>query len=176
MELAATGNSALFSSYLSGITGYVWDGNNQSNFYGRTPAIAVDGSGNMSVVGNLGGTGDFPATIANSNAGYAFLAKINPSSAPFTWSTPTSITFPSQPVGISTTIYNAPETVNIRNLSATPVTISSIEASPSALFSATDTCAGAIPARRHLRVEHQFSACRGGHPDRHGFGLFERKR
>lgn len=146
VELASTGTSSLFSSYLSGLTGYVWNGALSSNSYGVSPAIGVDSSGNMSVVGNLGGTADFPVTLTNTNPGYAFLAKIDSSSSPFTWSTPTSISFASQPVGISTSAYNAPATVSIRNLSATPVTISSINASPSALFSATDSCAGTIPA------------------------------
>ena len=147
VELAANGGSALFSSYLSGLTGYVWDGSLQSVSYGLTPAIAVDNSGNMSVVGDLGGTADFPVTIANSNPSYAFLAKISSTATtPFTWSTPTSINFGNQPVGVSTSVYNAPATVSIRNISSTPATISSITASPSAIFSASDSCAGTIPA------------------------------
>ena len=83
------------------------------------PAIAVDSSGNMSVVGNLGGTADFPVTIANSNPSYAFLAKISgTATSPFTWSTPTSINFGSQPVGVSTTV-TGPATVTVRNISST---------------------------------------------------------
>jgi len=146
VELASTGNSALFSSYLSGLTGYVWDGAVNSNSYGVTPAIAVFGSGNPVVVGNLGGTSDFPVTLANANPAYAFLAKIALSTEPFTWSTPTSVTFSSQPVGISTSAYGTPPTVSIRNLSDYPVTISSIDASPADLFSAADSCTGTIPA------------------------------
>jgi len=145
VELAANGGSALFSSYLSGLAGNVEDGALSSVSYGVTPAIAVDSSGNMSVAGNLGGAADFPVTITNANPDYAFLAKIGSSSSPFTWSTPTSISFASQPVGVSTSLYGTPATVSIRNLSATPVTISSIVASPS-IFSESDSCAGAIPA------------------------------
>ena len=46
-----------------------------------------------------------PVTIANSNPSYAFLAKISgTATSPFTSSTPTSINFGSQPVGVSTTV------------------------------------------------------------------------
>jgi hypothetical protein len=145
-EVASTGDSALFSSYLSGITGYIWDGLNQSSSYAFSPAIAVDGSGNMSVVGNLGGTADFPVTLANTNPGYAFLAKIVPATLPFTWSTPTSINFGNEPVGVSTSLNTGPSTVSIRNISSTPVTISSIVASPASIFSASNSCGGTIPA------------------------------
>ncbi len=150
-ELNATGSAALFSSYLSGLTGYIYDGAaytyGPSGSFGWTPAIAADSSGNMSVVGDLYGTADFPVTINSSNSDYAFLAKISPTATePFTWSTPTSVSFGSQTVGVSTSVYPGPQTVNVRNLSDTAVTISSITASPASIFSASDSCAGTIPA------------------------------
>ena len=150
VELGPTGSSALFSSYLSGVTGYVWNGSLQSNSYAVTPAVGVDSTGNIAVVGNLGGTADFPVTNTNTNPGDAFLARIGSSSAPFTWSTPTSINFGNQAVGVNTSVYPGPQTVSIRNLSDTPVTISSIVSAPatlfSAVFSATDSCGTTIPA------------------------------
>ena len=149
VELAANGSGALFSSYLSGLAGNVTNGTIASNSYGFAPGIAVDSSGNASLVGNLTGTADFPITITNANPGNAFLAKISPSSSPFTWATPLSITFANQPVGISTSVYNYSNTANtvtIRNISATAATISSIQPSPSSIFSESDTCAGVIPA------------------------------
>jgi len=156
VQLNATGASALFSSYLGGVTGTVYNANNSPS-YGFAPALAVDTSGNMSVVGNLYPySGDFPITIANANPTYAFLAKIGSSSSPFTWSTPTSLTFSSQPVGMSTSVYGTPLVVNIRNLSATAVTISSILASPASIFSASDSCAGVIPAGSSCAVTVNF--------------------
>jgi hypothetical protein len=145
VELASNGASALLSTYLSGINGGVYL--DEGTSYGFTPAIAVDSSGNMSVVGNLYSTPDFPVTIANSNPSQAFLAKIVPTAtAPFTWSTPPSISFSSQPVGVSTSLSGGTQTVTVRNISSTPVTISSVLASPSSIFSESDSCAGTIAA------------------------------
>jgi hypothetical protein len=146
VELAANGASALVSTYLSGLSGYVYNANDSPAF-GFAPAIAVDISGNMSVVGDLYGAADFPVTLANSNPDGAFLARITSAATlPFTWSTPTAVTFNSQPVGVSTTINGGTQTVTVRNLSDAAVAISSIEVSPASLFSATDSCAGTIPA------------------------------
>jgi len=160
-ELNATGTSALFSSYLSGLTGYVWSANNVAD--GWTPAIAVDNSGNMSVVGNLGGTADFPITLSNANpSNYAFLAKIGSSSSPFTWDTPTSLTFPNQPVGVSTSVYGTPQVVTIRNLSATAATISSVQIEPTSIFSASDSCGTVIPAGGVCQVTVNFQPNEAG--------------
>ena len=80
---------------------------NEPPAYRLVPGIAVDASGNMSVVGDYNsnypyyyyyGDSDFPVTISNGNPDYAFLAKIGPATLPFTWPTPTSITFTNQPV------------------------------------------------------------------------------
>ena len=149
VELAANGNSALLSSYLTGLAGTVYNGATSSNSYGFTPAIAVDNAGNIALVGDVNNASDFPITISSANPEYAFLAKISPSALPFTWSTPASINFANQYVGISTSVYNYSNTANtvtIRNISATAVTISSIQASPSSIFSESDACSGTIPA------------------------------
>ena len=55
VELATDGGSALLSTYLSGFNQGFFDGFNDSADYGFTPAIAVDSSGNISLVGDLGG-------------------------------------------------------------------------------------------------------------------------
>src|SRR5208282_2049824 len=74
-EIAASGASAVFSSYLNGVKSGVLAGLPNGN-YGSTPAIAVDSSGNMSVVGNILSTSDFPITIPNANPADSFLARI----------------------------------------------------------------------------------------------------
>jgi len=162
VEVNAAGSSALFSSYLSGIAGYVTDGALQSNSYAVTPAIAVDSSGNISVVGNIGGTADFPVTLTTSNPGYAFLAKVGTSTLPYSWATPTSVNFGNEPVGVSTSVTGAPAIVNIRNISSTATTISSIVASPSAIFSATNACAGTIPAGGACPISINFAPTESG--------------
>jgi hypothetical protein len=146
VQLNATGSGAVLSSYLSGIAGYIQNGALASNSYAYSPALAVDTSGNISVVGNLGGTSDFPVTISTTNPGYAFLAKVGTSTLPYSWATPTSVNFGNVTVGVSTSVTGATATASVRNLSATTTTISSIVASPSSIFSATDGCAGTIPA------------------------------
>ena len=157
VELAATGQSALFSSYLSGLVGYTADGLLASESYGFSPAVAVDSAGNMSVVGNLNGTADFPLTISTTNPDYAFLAKIGLATTPFTVATPGSIAFGSVPIGVSTSVYSAPAVVEVRNISSVPAAISSIVASPSSIFSATDACSGTIPAGGTCSVSINFS-------------------
>jgi len=146
VQLAANGQSALFSSYLSGIAGGLQNGWISSPYYGLTPSAAVDSSGNVSVVGNLSGTQDFPVTISNANQAYPFLARLANSSSSFLWSTPTSINFGTQPVGVSTSVYQGSATVKIRNISGTATTISSIVVSPASIFSESDGCNGTIPA------------------------------
>ena len=162
VEMAPTGASALLSSYLSGLAGYVTNGILQSNSYGFSPAIAVDSSGNMSVAGNLGGAADFPITVSSSNPDYAFVARIAASSTPYTISTPGSVAFGNVPVGVSTSLYSAPAVVTVRNLSSTAAPISSIVASPASIFSATNGCSGTIPAFGVCPVSINFAPTAAG--------------
>ena len=163
VELAADGGSALLSTYLSGFTQGFWDGFNDSAYYGFTPAIAVDSSGNMSLVGDLGGTADFPVTTSIPLNTYttAVLAKIGPSANPYVWATPTTVNFASQPVGVSTTVYGSPATVKLRNMSATVVTITSTVVS-SSIFSESDNCAGAIPVGSFCTLTLNFTPAAAG--------------
>ena len=50
------GSSALFSSLPQRLHAGILDGFNDSAYYGFTPAIAVDSSGNIDIVGDLGGS------------------------------------------------------------------------------------------------------------------------
>ncbi|MGA3026769.1 MAG: choice-of-anchor D domain-containing protein [Bryobacteraceae bacterium] len=153
VELASGGSSALFSSYLSGLIGGVSEGVSGD---GPTPSLAVDSSGNMSVVGNVSGS-DFPVTISNGNTGPGFLAKIGPSGVPYIWGVPSFIAFGSQPVGVSTSINNGTATVELRNISSTAATLSSIQASPPSIFFESDNCSGSIPAGGSCTLDVDFT-------------------
>jgi beta-lactam-binding protein with PASTA domain len=157
-EIAATGASALFSSYLNGVTSGVYGGGGSNNIsVGDTPAIAVDSSGNMSVVAAIYGTSDFPITISNSNPADAFLARIVPATLPFTIASPTTVSFGTQPVGVSTSIYNGAPAVRLSNYSSAAATLSSIVVSPSSVFSESDNCSGSVPAGGYCTLTLNFT-------------------
>ncbi len=155
-EIAANGASALFSSYLNGVKSGVYAGLPNGN-YGSTPAVAVDSSGNMSVVGNIEGTSDFPITIPNSNPADAFVARIAAVAAPFTFASPTTVSFGNQPVGVSTSIYNGSPTVRLNNFSSTAATLSPIQVSPSTVFSESDNCGGTVAAGGYCTLTLNFT-------------------
>jgi hypothetical protein len=163
-ELAADGGSALFSTYLSGLTTGVGNGCYYSGGCG-TPAIAVDNGGNMSVVGNLNGGSDFPITVATSNS-YGFLAKISPATAPYLWATPSSVNFGNQPVLVSTNTTGNSATVYLRNLSGTAATISSIVIAPASIFFETNNCGSSIPAGGYCTLNLSYTP--GGTNTRNG--------
>jgi hypothetical protein len=153
-ELSATGSSALFSTYLSGataVTEAAYDYPSSS----ATPTLAVDSSGNMSVIENVSGN-DFPITIPGTQTN-GVLAKIGPATAGFTWATPSSVTFTSQVVGVSTSISGGTQTITLRDLSNTGITLSSIQPNPSTIFSESDNCSGTIPAGGYCTLSIDFT-------------------
>src|SRR5581483_1153015 len=160
VELSTDGSAAVFSSYLSGFTQGVWDGYASNQVYGFSPAIAVDNANNIALVGDLGGSQDFPITTSisgNANVS-SFLARIGTSASPFLWATATvaqpsgvtgalnSINFGSEIVGVSTSVAGKTGLVKLRNLSSTAASISSIVASPASIFAESDDCGGSVPA------------------------------
>ncbi len=152
-ELSGTGNSAAFSSYLSGATTSTYVPNTNNSF-GSAPALAVDTSGNISIIEDVSGS-DFPITLPGTGT-YGVLAKIGPATAGFTWATPSSLTFNNQPVGVSTSITGGTQSINLRNLSNTAVTLTSIVPSPS-IFSESDNCNGTIAASGYCTLSIDFT-------------------
>ena len=79
-ELAPDGASALFSTYLSGGgTGIKYDVLDST---GKSPLIAVDTSGNISLVANLQPPTSFPISLSSARTGNGLLAKLSPSNSP----------------------------------------------------------------------------------------------
>ncbi len=103
MEIASDGASALFSSYLNGVNSGVYNG--QSGIW----IDSGDGCGQLReyVRGRriFTARSDFPITISTANPATAFLAKIVPATLPFTFASPTTVNFGTQPVGVSSSIY-----------------------------------------------------------------------
>jgi Abnormal spindle-like microcephaly-assoc'd, ASPM-SPD-2-Hydin/Beta-propeller repeat len=160
-EIAATGASALFSSYLNGVSSGIYPPYYYYYYefyeYGNSPSIAVDSSGNMSVVANIYGTSDFPITISSANPTAAVLARIVPATAPFVVPYPAAVVFGSQPVGVSTSIYSGASTVRLGNFSGTAATLSPIQVSPPTVFSESDNCGGSIPAGGYCTLTLNFT-------------------
>ena len=112
----------------------------------------------MSVVANMyNGTPDFPITISTANPTTAFLAKIVPATVPFTFASPTTVNFGTQPVGVSSSIFNGSPTVRLSNFSSTAATLSPVQVSPSAVFSESDNCGGTVPAGGYCTLTLNFT-------------------
>ena len=159
-ELSANGSAAVLSTYLSGATATTYGPDSGGGDYSQVPALAVDGSGNISVIQNVNGS-DFPVTIPGAlTAGV--LAKIGPATAGFTWATPTSVNFGSQPVNVSTASTSGTAAITLRNLGSTAVTLQSVLPSPPTIFSESDNCNGSVPAGGYCTLEVNFIPAASG--------------
>src|ERR1039457_957496 len=158
-ELSANGSTAVLSTYLSGATADTYAAA-QYSYSNSVPALAVDSSGNISVIENVNGT-DFPVTLPGT-AAVGVLARIGPAAAGFTWATPTSINFSSQPVNVSTAITNGTATITLRNLGSATVTLQSVLPSPATIFSESDNCNGSIPGGGYCTLDVNFTPAASG--------------
>ncbi len=157
-ELSANGSSAVFSTYLSGATA----GTEQPGGpYGITsPALAVDNSGNISVIENVSGS-DFPVSLPGTPS-IGVLAKIGTATAGFTWATPSSVNFPNQIVNVSTALTGGTANITLRNLGSTAVALQSVLPSPPGIFSESDNCNGSIAAGGYCTLQVNFTPAASG--------------
>jgi hypothetical protein len=155
IELAGNGGSALFSSYLGGLTSPSGEPYAQTGYgaYHPTPHVAVDGAGNFYLAGNSYIT-DFPVLGGvGSNSNGTYLAKIAAANAGALVASTTSVAFGSVPVGISSTVAGTPVSVTLRNLGSAGITLQPFAFSPPGLFTETDTCAGQIAAGSYCTLQ-----------------------
>jgi hypothetical protein len=122
--------------------------------------IAVDASGNV-YVGGWTNSPDFPVTQgafqkALGGGTDAFVLKIAPSSAPAVSLSPSLLQYTLQAVGSTSTA----QTVLLRNMSSTALTISSI--TPIGDFAETDGCGGSVPAAGNCTFSVTFSPTAAG--------------
>src|SRR4029077_5704291 len=122
--------------------------------------MALDSNGNIYVTGSTN-SADFPTTqsafqtVAGGNAD-AFIAKIGPASAPGVSLSPYSLQYASLAVGSS----SQPQTVMLRNMGSSPLTISSITASGD--FSESDDCGTGVSAAASCTLSVTFTPSAAG--------------
>jgi hypothetical protein len=134
VEIDPTASTQLFATYLGG------SGNDQP-----APAgMALDATGNLYITG-LTDSSDFPVTqsafqsVLGGNTD-AFILKMGTASAPAVALSPASLQYASQAVGSS----SQPQTVLLRNMGSSPLSISSITSRGD--FAETDNCGTSVPA------------------------------
>jgi hypothetical protein len=133
-EIDAAASTQLFATYLGG------SGEDEP----ASAGMALDASGNLYVAG-MTNSSDFPMTQATFQSVFAgntdaFILKIGPASGPAVSFNPASLPYDSQAVGTS----SQPQTVLLRNMGSSPLSISSITASSG--FGETDNCGSSVPA------------------------------
>jgi hypothetical protein len=148
VEIDPAAGSELFATYL---------GASAEDF---PSAIAVDAGGNVYVGGSTTSP-DFPVTQgafqdALGGGTDAFVLKIGPSSAPAVSLSPNLLQYAPQAVGSTSTA----QTVLLRNMSSTALTISSITTSGD--FAETDSCGGTVPAAGNCSFSVTFSPTASG--------------
>ncbi|HWY59722.1 MAG TPA: SBBP repeat-containing protein [Terriglobales bacterium] len=148
VEIDPVAGSELFATYL---------GASAEDF---PSGIAVDVSGNIYVGGSTNSP-DFPVTQgafqkALGGGTHAFVLKIGPSSAPAVSLSPNLLQYALRAVGSTSTA----QTVLLRNMSSTALTISSITTSGD--FAETDSCGGSVPAAGNCTFSVTFSPSAAG--------------
>lgn len=141
VELAGTGASAVYSTYLGGITATTQRGPIYYRSYSAfTPAIATDSAGNAYITGNLSGAMDFPVTPnpvePSGTLENTYLAKIGPGAGGNLVAAPTSVTFSSGIVNVPSTTYPGGAQPTVTLLIVTPTSVT-FPAMPIGLTSAT---------------------------------------
>jgi len=133
-EIDATASTQLFTTFLGG------SGDDEP----ASAGMALDASGNLYVAG-MTNSSDFPMTQATFQSVFAgntdaFILKIGPVSAPAVSYSPASLQYDNQAVSTS----SQPQTVLLRNMGSSPLSISSISVSSG--FLETDTCGSSVLA------------------------------
>jgi hypothetical protein len=143
VEIDAAASTQLFATYLGGT------GDNQPG------GMVLDANGNLYVAGVTDAT-DFPVTpsafqtVLGGNTD-AFILKIGMESAAAVSLSPSSLQFAIQNVGSS----SQPQTVLLRNMGSSPLSISSITAVGD--FAETDNCGGGVPAAGNCTMSVTFT-------------------
>jgi hypothetical protein len=144
-EIDAAASTQLFTTFLGG------SGEDEP----ASAGMALDASGNLYVAG-MTNSSDFPMTQATFQSVFAgnsdaFILKIGPASAPAVSFSPASLQYDSQAVSTS----SQPQTVLLRNMGSSPLSISSITASSG--FVETDSCGSSVLAARTCTFSVAFS-------------------
>lgn len=126
-QLDGTGSAAVYSTYLGGSS----DESNPGTAH--TPEIAVTAIGDAYVAG-VTSSSDFPVTLTSTPSRPSFAVKIGATAGATAVVFPTALTFSTQPIPVP----SATQTVTVRNMGSTAMTISSIVMSGD--YTESDTC------------------------------------
>jgi hypothetical protein len=148
VEIDPLASTQLFATYLGGSAD-------------ESPAgLAVDSSGNLYIAGSTDST-DFPVTqgafqdMVGGNTD-AFVMKIGPGSAPSVSLSPASLQYTAQAVGAT----SQPQTVLLRNMGSSPLSISSITINGD--FAETDDCVTGVSAAGSCTLSVTFTPTAAG--------------
>ncbi len=150
VEIDASASTQLFATYLGG------SGNDDP-----VPAgMVIDASGNLYITGITDST-DLPVSPSAFQGGLAgytdsFILKVGPASAPGAFFNSSSLQYASLAVGSS----SQPQSVLLRNMGSSALSISSITASGD--FSETDNCSTSVPAAGSCTLAVTFAPTSGG--------------
>lgn len=159
-ELAPSGSSLLYSSYVGGTTTDLPTGYGGGD---SGKAIAVDPAGNAYIAGETDST-DFPVVNGAGSVYHGsrdgFVTKVAPTVVPSITLTPSYLIFPDTAVGTA----SAPVSVTITNTANNPVTISSVTAqSGNPHFAvASNSCDTTVQARASCTLSVTFSPVNNG--------------
>jgi hypothetical protein len=148
VEIDTSATTQLFATYLGA------NGNDSPS------GMALDANGSMYLAGSTNST-DFPVTtgafqtLLRGNAD-GFVMKIGASDAPAVSLNPTALWYASQTVGSR----SEPQTVLLRNMGSSPLTISSITTTGD--FAETDTCGNSVPAASSCTFSVTFTPTAAG--------------
>jgi hypothetical protein len=144
-EIDAAASTQLFTTFLGG------SGDDEP----ASAGMALDAGGNLYVAG-MTNSSDFPMTQSTFQSVFAgntdaFILKIAPASAPAVSFNPASLQYDAQAVSTS----SQPQTVLLRNMGSSPLSISSITASSG--FVETDNCGSSVVAAGSCTFSVTFS-------------------
>jgi hypothetical protein len=147
-ELNSAGSELIFSSYLGG--GADGFGDQQGN------AIAVSSSGDIYLAGSTS-TPDFPLVnpFQQEFLGFqaAFVARLSTLPAPAILTSPTSLTLPSEVVGVP----SPAQTITVTNNGSASLPFASISVISAGDFSETDNCATSIAPNQSCSIQVVFT-------------------
>ncbi len=148
VEIDPVASTQLFATYFGG------------NSNDEPLGMAIDGGGNIYVAGATDSS-DFPVTQsafqgAPGGSTDAFILKIGPATAPAATLSPSVLQYPTEQMGST----SQPQTVLLRNMGSSPLTISSLTASGD--FAETDDCGTSVPSAGTCTLSVTFTPTAAG--------------
>ncbi len=150
-QLNGTGTAAVYSTYIGGSS------DDSTASIGHSPAIAANSTGDAFVAGYTGSQ-DFPVSLTTTPYRSYFALRIGSTAAATAVAYPLTLTFStSQTVGVGST----PQTVTLRNMGSSAMTITSIVPSPSD-YAQTNNCGSSLSGGAECTITVTFTPTAAG--------------